>query len=117
MAKLLYQCTALQDLTLRLNHKSTTRPGKNSPYKLQLWGMRELLKLRGLTKLDIDIPSNLQCYTFWCDHVPQVAQLGASHAWWKQPDIDALVERFQVLKQPRVVKVCKGKAKQGAGSE
>lgn len=75
------------------------------------------MKLRGLKELVIDIPSNMRCHFSPCNHVPKVAELGQSFAWWTQAHIDALGERMQVLKLPRELKMSKARAKKNGRTE
>ena len=89
------RCPNLRGLTINLGHDATAWTPKGSPHKLQLHGMGALLKLRGLTDLEVQVPRLLYCYESQCLHDAAHRRLG------NQKDIEDLVERLQVLKQPR----------------
>ena len=98
VARLLCRCPSLRGLVLRLSHDATSWAPKDSLHKLQLHGMGTLLKARGLTDLEVEVPSILYCYENQCTHDAAHRPLG------KNKDIEDLVERLQVLKQPREAK-------------
>ena len=101
---LLRQCPALRELTLKLCHSSTVKENKWSPYKIQLFGMRPLLKLRGLTHIDIVIPTHAYCHLWKCHHIwpdHRFHHIGDSNRRASPRDVEIMIERPQVTKMPR----------------
>ena len=107
-AMLLRQCPALRELTLKLCHNSVVRDDRWSPYKIQLYGMRQLLKLRGLTDINIFIPTHPHCHVWPCPHIRRDDRfhgaVSVNRVWSRlvsPRDVGIMIERLQVTKQPR----------------
>ena len=94
VARLMCRCPNLRGLAITLSHDATAWTPKGSPHKLQLHGMGALLKVRGLTDLEVEVPRILYCYEKECTHDAAYRPLG------NKKDIEDLVQRLQVLKQP-----------------
>ena len=100
---LLRQCPALRELTLKLSHSSVVKENKWSPYKIQLFGMRHLLKLRGLTNIDIFIPTHPYCHLWVCHHLrlnDRFHNIGSLDRLASPRDVEIMIERLQVTKEP-----------------
>lgn len=101
---LLRQCPALRELTLRLCHNSAAKTNKFSQYELQLFGMRHLLKLRGLTNIEIMVPTHPYCHLLRCLHIRSydwLHYIRPTDRLASPRNIEILIERLQVAKKPR----------------
>ena len=95
-AKLLLDCVGLRELTLKLNNNSVARSTNTVPYEPRLFGMKELLHIRGLTKLELEIPERLFCHHALCPHLVRMGMVNLAEG----EGIEAFKERMEVLKQP-----------------
>lgn len=98
--KSLLSCVGLRELTLHIESTSTapSRKPNSDAAQCQLFGMKDLLKVRGLTKLVLKAPWYLYNYG-------NFAHLDAKTA--SQEVVNALEARLQVLKQPTDPKTIK----------
>ena len=89
---------------MKLCHNSAAKINKSDPYKLQLFGMRHLLELRGLTNIDIMIPTHPYCHLLRCNHIrpnDRFHYIGPDVRLASSRDAEIMIERLQVTKQPR----------------
>ncbi|KAG7007181.1 hypothetical protein G7Y79_00011g030790 [Physcia stellaris] len=85
--KHLVDCVGLRRLVLKIYSYSAAYHDQVAPYAPRLYGMKDLLKVRGLTKLDVDF-SEYHPHYLSRNHEPEEAK-------------SALLEQLQVLKQPQ----------------
>ena len=100
--KLLLDCMGLKELTLRLDYDSVGSCTSTAPYEPRLYGMNDLLRLRGLTMLKlILVEEKLRCYNRHCHHKGLVGSSGYQY-WYEYTEeaITALKQRLEILKQP-----------------
>ena len=94
--KLLVGCVGLRKLKLSLSSCSTSSKGQRNGAAIKLFGQKDLVRVRGLTKLDLE-------FSQYMGH--------RNYVHCTQEEKDALVETLQVLKQPQDPKMLK---RQGA---
>ena len=96
-ARLLGECFGLRHLTIQLPDRNFPSCNSQAPNEARLLGMKDLLRVRGLTKIEVVIPRVLQCY---CNrHRPRdfgdpPTDIAGSEG------IAAMIRRLEVLKQP-----------------
>lgn len=96
-AKELLKFTGLRELTLSIEFLSLAGTISADPYEPKLWGMKKLLKIRGLKKLEIEFPQTLKCFHKRC---PDIVKSGATNLAG-EPNVTAFKRRMEVLKEPR----------------
>ena len=96
-AKQLLNFTGLRELTLCIEPRSLAGSTTVFPYEPKLWGMKKLLKIRGLTKLDFVFPTTLNCSYKAC---PDAVRNGAYNLAGDQ-SVTAFKQTMEVLKEPR----------------
>ena len=94
-ARLLGECFGLRHLTIQVLDGNYTCCDRQVPYETRLLGMKDLLRVRGLTKVEVVIPSLLRCYC------PRHRNNGSK--WTNiagSEGIAAMIRHLEVLKQP-----------------
>lgn len=98
-AKVMLECVGLRELTLRIYSWSLAPCPSDAPDECRLNGMRDLLRVRGLNMLKLDIKQPLYCYKPGCHCHPDDTKCIAG-----SQSIAAMKERLEVMKQPLDVK-------------
>ena len=95
VAKVMLDCVGLRKLTLRIFSWSIVPCTAGTPSVSRLCGMRDLLRVRGLETLQLNIAQPFYCYTLSCpDHQTFREDIAGSTS------IAAMKEQLEVLKQP-----------------
>ena len=95
-ARLLGECFGLRHLTIQIPDRNFgTSCNIRAPNEARLLGMRDLLRVRGLTKVEVVIPTVLHCYCVRHRNIggPPTDIAGSE-------GIAAMIRRLEVLKQP-----------------
>ena len=94
-ARLLGECFGLRQLTIQLSGSNYTSCNRQAPHEARLSGMKDLLRVRGLTKVEVVIPTILQC------HCPRHRNIERSVTNIADSEgIASMISRLELLKQP-----------------